>query len=270
MRDQLFEPFHLETTPPPVEDVRRRGDRRRRRTATAVAAGGMAAAIAVAAPFALAPSGLHRGEPQPAHTGSVTPTPTTAWVTTIPGSFDLTAGMATTPSATQEMLPDPHLLVGTLTVLPLDLGGCDAPLWEHTDPKATLIAQWTDHAGAAEVRSLSPYADGAAATAALDRIRQGVGGCPGGPLSPVPATLDGTALQGHAVAWVQPKRTGGTLDGTGTAYVVKQVGNVLVIDRAAMTRVGDPSARRLAVNHLAERLSDVVTAAALAFPSPGS
>lgn len=270
MPDQLFEHFHLETTPPPVEAVRRRGERRRRRTAAAVALGAGAALVAVAAPITLLAGGADRGEPSPAHSNTVRPSSPVGWVTTIPQSFDLTAGMATSPAPTQRTI-DPNILVFYGAPIPIDIGGCDAPLWSYADHNSnpTLVAQWADGTAAKQVRSLSPYADGAAATAAFDRIQQGVGGCPGGPLSPVPVTLDGTALPGQAFAWVQPKRTGATTS-TGTAYVVEQVGNVLLIDRATMTGAGDAHARRLTVDHLAERLSGVTAAAAAAFPTPAS
>ncbi|MFC7495171.1 MULTISPECIES: hypothetical protein [unclassified Nocardioides] len=149
----------LTMNPLPADEVRRRGTRIRRRNNALATIGAVAAVAIIATPIALAAGGGNPGRPTPAPATE----PPGGWTTVIPEDFDLTDGWNPELRAGPQDRP----INDDICATPLEGDGVDRLGVGYAEPG-------TESSGN---RTLTVYADQAAATAQVDQIRTAVQDC---------------------------------------------------------------------------------------------
>jgi hypothetical protein len=223
--DDLFSSFRDEgnpVNPLPAPEVRRRGDRLRRRNNTLAAVGGVAALVVIAAPLAVvAGQGSDSSAPEIA-----TQPARVEWLQEIPGSVDLASGLGTTarPAEVAEQPALATVEVCDETVFDAAAGTVDTAGATYTgDPNSGNVGT---------VRTLVLYPDGAAASDAVNRIRDAVDTCESDTSS---WTRDLTNLPADDSFVVTQGFLGEGEDYATVAdyYVVAHTGNALLVTRTA-------------------------------------
>lgn len=173
MPDPIDELEHFTTpgltmNPLPASEVRRRGTRMRRRNNALAAIGGVAAVAIIATPLAMAATNNRTDTTPPPATQP--PSPTVTWVQEIPADFPLTDGM---PEGTEV---GPTAAPSGLTVCGADAGAVVSAGPGHGATAGASTAE-TSTDGGTEARTLTLYADEAAAIAATGALEELVAGC---------------------------------------------------------------------------------------------
>ena len=214
-------------TPLPASEVRRRGTRMRRRNQALSAVGALAVVALIATPLAVLAG--HRGssEPQPAP-----PAPAVSWRQEIPADLDLTAGL---PAGTRQR-----------PTFSFDVSGiCGSPAWAFDQSDAPVDGAGAGHADASSEgtidRALVVYADEAAATDSLTRLRAAVRSCPtdpNGPGLPLANTVVGSGTDDSSLVFTQQAKDGQLLSDL-TVYQAVRSGNALYLASSHTSAGGD-------------------------------
>jgi hypothetical protein len=232
----------------PAAEVRRRGDRvRRRRTVATLGGTALVVAVVVAVPFALAGNG-GRDSREP---GFATDRPTAsadpdaAWLTSIPASFDLAAGL---PARNEDGTPV-TVEAGTGELVEL----CGQPV----DTAAGRVdAVDVTYSAPEDVRnrSLALYGDDQAAGQALASLRSAVAACgtyAEGGTDQVTSAPSSPRLGDEAVAWSVRYRTEGRFDTGLMVFHAVRVGNALLV-ASSYGEGGGTAESRWRARHTAE------------------
>lgn len=254
--DDLFATFThqgLPVDPLPAAEVRRRGDRLRRRRTALVAVGSVAAVgVLVATPLALMAGGADSTRPlDPAGPGPATRSASTEgveWRTAVPPDLPLLDEMP----AGAERYPD----YGQQLV-----GPCGGPGFTAAGALDTEDVIWTDGVEASEQRTVAVYADDAAASAAVDDVRDQLAACE----QPTPrgdsiwAVEQASDLGEQSYVFVNSWYAGGEQTGEAHVHQLVRVGNAVLYDNANFGGAGDPEVVDLTVEQVREDSAYVVS-----------
>ena len=206
----------------PAAEIRRRGDRMRRRRTALVAAGGvLAVAVAVGTPvIAFSGGGDDRGvAPVDSPTPSITPdVGDTAWVTSVPGDFPLTAGFPDPDAEPSDALANDPAVPATCASFE---GVADSRV-------VTYEGESEDRA----VRYLVLYPDAATAERQLSYFRNAQGSCPADAAGPDFEYASENTEVGTDEAWVltEQVRLDDDLLSDLTMSLVARTGNAIYVD----------------------------------------